>query len=86
MLKRIFTALTDEYWEEDSITALHLYFVTPSNAIIIYLRIMLKSFLENYYASAPLFIHFATRNQLYKNQKYDAAEMGWSTISSKDLD
>lgn len=86
MLKHIFTALSDEYWEEDTITALHLYFVSPSNAIIIYLWKLMKSFLENHYASTPLFIHFATRNQLYKKQRDHTAEIGWRTISSQDLD
>ncbi len=84
MLKHLFTVLTDEYWEDDGIESLHVYFICPSNMIIIYLRKMLSSFLGNYYSQIPLRIHFTTRNQMYKRKQNPEANVNWITISSED--
>lgn len=78
----IFTLLHEEYWENEDIESLHIYFICPNNAIIIYLRRLLAGLIEKYYGSAELVFHFATRNQLYNRQIYHKKETGWISISS----
>jgi len=82
-LKNIFNTLNDESWEDDSVSSLQLYIICPNNMVIVYLRRLLKSFLESYYGNREIVFHFATRNQLYNRQKYKT-KTGWITISSKD--
>jgi hypothetical protein len=82
LIKRIFNKLNETYWE-DGVEALHIYFVCPSNMVIVYLRRLLPRFLENYYGKTLVF-HFATRNQLYARQKYNRKETGWINVSSED--
>ncbi len=83
-LKRIFQALDEENWEDDGIASLHLYFVCPNNMVIIYLRKLLKSFMERYYGNIPLLFHFATINQLYKRKTEKSVKTDWITVSSND--
>ncbi|HSW97947.1 MAG TPA: hypothetical protein VLF89_09040 [Candidatus Saccharimonadales bacterium] len=83
MLKNIFHILSNESWENDSIGSLQCYIICPSNMVIIYLRRLLKSFLERYYGSTPILFHFATRNQLYKWKKDKSKKIGWITVSSQ---
>jgi len=54
--------------------------------VIVYLRRLLKSFLEKYYGGKELVFHFATRNQLSKRIKTKSGKTGWVTISSEDGD
>lgn len=82
-LKKIFSVLDEEYWETDDIVSLHLYILCPNNMVIIYLRRLLKSFLERYYGGKEILFHFATRNQLYNRKKYNTGETGWLRVSSK---
>ncbi|GEM_PF-5757991 len=82
-LKNIFTTLDEEYWEEDDIESLQIYVLCPNNMVIIYLRRLLKSFLERYYGKLLIF-HFATRNQLSKRIKTKSGKTGWITVSSED--
>lgn len=84
LLKKIFTTLDEEYWETDEIDQLHMYVLCPNNMVIIYLRRLLKSFLERYYGGKELVFHFATRNQLYKNLKNKEARIKWIKMSSSD--
>jgi hypothetical protein len=84
MLKHIFRILLDESWEDNDIASLQFYIICPSNMVIIYLRRLLKSFLERYYGHVPLSFHFATRNQLYKRKKEHTGKTGWITITSQD--
>ena len=81
-LKNIFQALDEEVWEKDDILSLELYLICPNNMVIVYLRRLLKSFMQRYYGSKPLLFHFATRNQLYKKQKEPSSRIGWITVSS----
>lgn len=83
LLKRIFSVLDEEYWEEEHVASLQLYFVCPNNQVIIYLRRLLPSFLENYYGKT-LIAHFATRNQIYKRRNDKTVPTGWIKISSTD--
>lgn len=83
-LKNIFTTLDEEYWEEDNIHSLQIYVLCPNNMVIIYLRRLLKSFLERYYGGKELIFHFATRNQLAKRIKTKSGKTGWITVSSED--
>lgn len=84
-LKKIFTSLDEEYWETDDIDELHIYVLCPNNMVIIYLRRLLKSFLERYYGGKELVFHFATRNQLYKRKKAGSGNTGWIKTSSRDV-
>ncbi|OGK51764.1 hypothetical protein A3B02_02445 [Candidatus Roizmanbacteria bacterium RIFCSPLOWO2_01_FULL_42_14] len=85
-IKRIFTTLNEEYWEDDVI-AFHMYFLCPNNQVIIYLRRMLPTQLEQEYASGtPLHFHLATRNQLYNYKQGKIETIKWITISSEDED
>jgi hypothetical protein len=84
MIKKIFTVLDEEYWEEDDVTSLHIYFLCPSNMVIIYLKRLLTPLLESYYGNTPLHFLFATRNQLYKRQREHLKVTGWSIVSSTD--
>lgn len=84
ILKRIFTTLDEESWEDDSTNSLQFYFICPNNMIIIYLKRILPSFLEQYYESTELIFHFATRNQLYNRKKYNTGKTGWIRVSSRD--
>jgi len=52
--------------------------------VIIYLRRLLKSFLERYYGGKELVFHFATRNQLYKRKKIGKGNTGWIKMSSEN--
>lgn len=83
-LKNIFTTLNDEYWEEDNIHSLQIYVLCPNNMVIIYLRRLLKSFLDKYYGGKPLIFHFATRNQVAKRIKTKSGRTGWIAMSSED--
>lgn len=82
-LKNIFTTLDEEYWEEDDIQSLQIYVLCPNNMVIVYLRRLLKSFLEKYYGGKELVFHFATRNQLNKRIKTKSGKTGWITVSSE---
>ncbi len=82
-LKGIFTTLDEEYWEEDDIQSLQIYVLCPNNMVIIYLRRLLKSFLERYYGKTLIF-HFATRNQLQKRIQTKSGKTGWITASSEN--
>lgn len=84
VLKRIFTTLDEEAWEDDTIASLGFFFICPNNMIIIYLRRLLPSFLERYYGSTELIFHFATRNQLYKRKKYKTGKTEWITVYSSE--
>ena len=83
-LKNIFSILDEEYWEEDNIQSLQIYVLCPNNMVIIYLRRLLKSFLERYYGGKELIFHFATRNQLAKRIKTKSGKTGWISVSSED--
>ncbi|MBI2012253.1 replication-relaxation family protein [Candidatus Daviesbacteria bacterium] len=83
-IKRIFSILDEEYWETDDMDTLHIYVLCPNNMVIIYLRRLLKSFLERYYGGKELIFHFATRNQLYKQLQNPAEKIKWRSISSQD--
>lgn len=83
-LRRIFTTLDEEYWENESIHSLQFYILCPNNVIIVYLRRLLSSFLEKYYGGRPLMFHFATRNQLYKRKQGDTEKINWLTFSSEN--
>ena len=83
-LKRIFDALDEEDWEDDSIHSLEIYFLCPNHKIIIYLRRLLPSFLEKYYGGKLLQFHFATRNQLYNRKNGKTKSIKWLTFSSTD--
>lgn len=83
-LKNIFTTLDEEYWEEDNVLSLHIYVLCPNNMVIIYLRRLLKSFLERYYGGKELVFHFATRNQVTKRIKTKSGKTGWIEVSSED--
>jgi len=84
MLKYLFTVLSDENWQDDGIVSLQIYFICPSNMVIIYLRKILKAFLENYFSNTPLHVHFTTRNQMYKRKQNPEAFVKWITISYED--
>lgn len=84
-IQNIFRVVHEEYWEDDTIEGLHIYFLCPNNMVIIYLKKILPSFLERYSCSTPLTFHFATRNQLYKRQREHGKKTIWSTISSDDV-
>lgn len=84
-LKNFFATLEEEYWEEDDINALQVYVLCPNNMVIIYLRRLLKSFLERYYGKTLIF-HFATRNQLNNRIKTKSEKTGWITVSSEDIE
>ncbi len=81
-LKKIFTTLDEEYWETEDIATTQLYVLCPNNMVIIYLKRLLKSFLERYYGDKPLVFYFATRNQLYKQLQNPAEKIKWRSISS----
>lgn len=83
-LKKIFTTLDEEYWETDDIDQLHMYVLCPNNMVIVYLRRLLKSFLERYYGGKELRFYFATRNQLYKQLQNPTEKLKWRKISSED--
>ncbi len=83
-IKKIFATLAEEYWETDDIDALHIYLLCPNKMVIIYLRRLLKSFLERYYGGKELIFHFATRNQMYKRKKAGTGNTGWKKMSSQD--
>lgn len=80
-LKRIFRKLDEEHWSDDSIRSLQIYFICPSNMVIVYIRRLLPSFLKRYYGKTLIF-YLATRNQLYQRQKYHKKDTGWISISS----
>ncbi len=82
-LKRIFTVLDEENWEDENIQSLQFYFICPNHMVIIYLKRLLSSFLEEYYGKKLMFL-FATRNQVYKRKENNAASTGWITVSSVD--
>ncbi len=84
-IKKIFATLDEEYWETDDIETLHTYVLCPNNMVIIYLRRLLKSFLERYYGGKELIFHFATRNQLYKRKRIGKGNTGWIRMSSGDV-
>lgn len=84
-IKKIFTSLDEEYWESDDIDALHIYVLCPNNMVIIYLRRLLKSFLERYYGGKELMFHFATRNQMYKRKQVGTGNIGWIRVSSENV-
>lgn len=84
LIQRIFTALDEENWEEDSIHSLQFYILCPNNMIIIYLKRLLPSFLEKYYGGKPVQFHFATRKQLYERKNGDQEKINWFTFSSID--
>jgi len=71
MVRNIFKALDEEYWEDDDISSLQIFIICPNNMVIIYLKRFIKALLENYYGSKPLIFHFVTRNQLYNRRKYN---------------
>jgi|SRR3989344_2351751 len=81
--KRIFDTLDDESWEEGS-NSLQFYFLCPNNQIIIYMRRLLPSFLQNYYGSKIVKFNFATRNQLYNKKSGKIQKIPWITMSSED--
>ncbi|HSW98176.1 MAG TPA: hypothetical protein VLF89_10200 [Candidatus Saccharimonadales bacterium] len=83
-IKRIFDTLDEEYWEDESIDALHLYFLCPNNQIIIYMKKLLTQPLRGYYYKTPLYIRFATRNQFYNRKNGKTDKMGWKIVSSSD--
>lgn len=83
MLKNIFKILDQESWEKEDVLSLQLYIICPSNMVIVYLRRLLKSFLDRYYGSTPLLFHFATRNQLYKRKQEKSQKTDWITVSSQ---
>ncbi len=83
-IKKIFTSLDEEYWETDDIDQLHMYVLCPNNMVIIYLRRLLKSFIERYYGGKELMFHFATRNQMYKKLKDKEVKIKWIRMSSTD--
>jgi hypothetical protein len=82
-LKRIFDTLDEELWDDKSILSLNFYFLCPNNMIIIYLRRLLPSFMEQYYGKELIF-HFATRNQLYDRKNGKTENIKWTTLSSTD--
>jgi hypothetical protein len=83
-VKRIFLALEDEAWEYGS-QALRIYFVCPSNMVVIYLRRFIQPRLEDYFGK-ELSFHFITRNQLYRKGQDSTKKINWLTISSEDDD
>ena len=83
-IKKIFATLDEEYWETDDIDALHVYLLCPNNMVIIYLRRLLKSFLERYYGGKELIFHFTTRNQMYRQLKDPEEKIKWRKMSSQD--
>ena len=83
-LKRIFDTLDEEYWEDESIAALHMYVLCPNNQVIIYLKRALPTQLEQYTADKQLNFYLATRNQLYKQKNGEAETIKWITLSSTD--
>ena len=84
IIRKIFTTLDEENWENENIRSLQFYFVCPNNVIIIYLKRLLPTLLEGYYGKAELSFHFATRNQIYKRRDNKTTITGWISISSKD--
>lgn len=82
-LKKIFDSLNEESWEDESIQSLHLYYLCPNNKIIIYMRRLLRSYMENYYGKELMF-NFTTRNQLYKKKQGKIDAIPWISISSTD--
>jgi len=83
-LKSIFDILDEEYWEDESIAALHLYVLCPNNQIIIYLKRALPTQLEQFTGGKPLNFYLATRNQLYSNKNVSSENIQWVTLSSTD--
>jgi DNA-binding PadR family transcriptional regulator len=83
-LKRIFTTLAEEHWENENIASLQFYFICPNNMVIIYLKRLLSSLIEGYFGDAELIFLFATRNQLYMRKQNNAASTNWIIISSTD--
>jgi len=83
-MKHIFDTLDEEQWENDTIQALHVYMLCPNHAIIIYLKRLLQSLLENYYGDHDLIFFLATRNEFYNRKQGKTDRMKWKTISSTD--
>ena len=83
-LKRIFDTLDEEYWEDESITALHMYVLCPNNQVIIYLRRALPTQLEQYTGGKPLHFYLATRNQLYNHKNGRLKNIPWIILTSTD--
>lgn len=83
-LKRIFDTLDNEYWEDETVNCLQFYFLCPNNKIIVYLRRLLPSHLQNYYGSKVVKFNFTTRNQLYKKKEGKIQKIPWITMSSED--
>jgi hypothetical protein len=83
-IKRIFTTLAEEDWEEENIESLFFYFICPNNMVIIYLKRILPSFLESYYGDKEIIFNFATRNQLYTRKREKTNSTGWIVFSSID--
>jgi hypothetical protein len=83
-IKHIFTTLNEETWEDDEIRSLQFYVVCPNNVIIIYLKRLLPTMIENYSGNIDISFHLATRNQVYKRRDNKTAATGWISISSND--
>ncbi len=83
--KRIFESLDEEYWEDEHIHSLNMYFLCPNNQLIIYMKRIVTQSMTNYYSQIPLTISFATRNQLYTKKEGRTKEVGWKRISSNDI-
>jgi hypothetical protein len=83
-LQRIFDNLNDEPWEDESINNIQFYFLCPNNQIIIYMRKLLPSHLQNYYGSKVVKFNFATRNLLYKKKSGKIDQIPWKTMTTED--
>lgn len=81
-IQHIFTTLDEENWEDDAIRSLQFYVVCPNNVLIIYLKRLLPTLLEDYYGKAELSFHLATRNQVYKRRQNPTAATGWININT----
>lgn len=81
----IFQSLNEEYWEDDSVHSLDIYFLCPNNVVITYFRRLVPSFLQSYYGSKPLNFYFATRNQMYRYKDGKDKKIKWVIFSSVDF-
>ena len=83
-IKRIFGTLNEVYWDVDATIAIHIHFLCPNNQVIIYLRRMLPTQIEQEYGGSILInFHLASRNQLYSYKQGKAKEIKWITVSSE---
>jgi hypothetical protein len=83
-IQHIFTTLNEETWEDEAICSLQLYVVCPNNVIIIYLKRILPTMLENYSGNVEISFHLATRNQVYKRRQNPTAKTGWISFVSTE--